>query len=284
LRRVRAAAPALLLAAILLPGCGSGGSSGPKTLSIYVSVPLHGGRAADGRAIAAGARKVLARAGGRVGSVRVRAFYLDDTGGGQRWSMVATAANARRAAQDTSAVGFIGDVDSGATRMSLPITNQAEIVQISPASTATDLTLDTGGTLGPDRYQPSGELTFARIVPNDEVLNAAARGARRRAGGQVLTAPDGSLPAALSGCRPSEGPVLIITPFARPAGRYGEEAMSLLLAAIREAGSGADRGAVRDGVLATANRPSPLGRYSIDASGDTTLRRVGKVRLGNCAG
>ena len=284
MRRARAAAAtALLLAAVLLPGCGSGGSSGPETVSIYVSLPLHGVRADDGRAIAAGVRKVLERAGGRAGAVRVRAIYVDDTGGGARWNMVATAANARRAAEDSTTVGFIGDVDSGATRMSLPITNQAEIVQVSPASTATDLTLDTGG-LGPDRYQPSGELTFARIVPNDEVLAAAASVARGAGGGQVLTAPDGSLRTALGGCRAGSGPVLAIGPFAQPPERYGEEAMSLLLGAIRAAGPDASRGSVRDEVLATANRHSPLGRYSIDAAGDTTLRAVGRVRLRSCTG
>ena len=282
--RARAAVAALLLAAPLSTGCGTGGSSGPETVSVYVSVPLHGVRAAEGRAIATGARKALDAAGGRAGAVRVKAFFLDDTGGGARWSMVATAANARRAAEDSAAVGFIGDVDSGATRMSLPITNQAEIVQVSPASTATDLTLDTGGALGPDRYQPSGNLTFARIVPNDEALAAVARSARRAGAPQALTAPDGSLPAALSGCRPGALPVLVISPFAGPPSRYGEEAMSLLLAAIRAAGPDAGRGSVRDEVLATANRRSPLGRYSIDSSGDTTLRRVGKARLSRCAG
>jgi hypothetical protein len=283
LRRARAVAvAALLITTALIPGCGSGGSSGPETVSIYVSLPLHGARAADGRAIAAGARTALARAGGRAGSVRVRAFFLDDTGGGRRWSMVATAANARRAAEDSSAVGYIGDVDSGATRMSLPITNQAEIVQVSPASTATDLTLDTG-SLGPDRYQPSGELTFARIVPNDDELAAAARAVRPAGRAQVLTAPDGSLAAALSSCR-SGRPVLVITPFALPPERYGEEAMSLLLAAIHSAGPNASRGSIRDAVLATANRPSPLGRYSINSNGDTTLRRVGKVRRSGCSG
>jgi hypothetical protein len=274
---------ALLAAAALMPGCGSGGGSGPETLSVYVSVPLHGPRAADGAAIAAGAKRALQRAGGRVGRIRIRAIYLDDTGGGPGWSMVATAANARRAAEDSAAIGFIGDVDSGATRVSLPITNQAEIVQISPASTAVDLTLDSPNGLGPERYQPSGEGTFARIVPNNEVLDTAARSARRAGGSQALTVPDGALAAALRKCRPGAGAPVLITPFALPPRRYGEEAMSLLLDSIRRAGPDPSRGSVLDEVLATANRRSPLGRYSIDSYGDTTLRRVEKLHLRQCA-
>jgi hypothetical protein len=58
--------------------------------------------------------------------------------------------------------------------------------------------------------------------------------------------------------------------------------MSLLLDAIRRAGPDAGRGSVLDEVLATANRRSPLGRYSIDSNGDTTLRRIGVLRMRGC--
>ena len=158
--RRAAAAAALLLLAALAPGCGSGGSSGPVTVSIYVSLPLHGQRAPEGREIAAGARRALERIGGRVGEVRVRAVFLDDTGGGARWSMVSTAANARRAAEDSTTVGFLGDVDSGATRVSLPITNQAQIVQVSPAFNV----LSTSENLGACAFRRPGPQRF-RLQP-----------------------------------------------------------------------------------------------------------------------
>jgi len=339
-RRSAGVLAALLAAAALMPGCGSGGASGPETLSVYVSVPLHGPRAADGTAIAAGAKRALRRAGGRVRGIRIRAVYLDDTGGGPGWSMVATAANARRAAEDSAAIGFIGDVDSGATRVSLPITNQAEIAQISPASTAIDLTLDSSNGLGPERYQPSGEATFARIVPNDEVQAAAGaellrrrtaraavaedgsdygrviggafESAARRLGlpldgrfadylaaeratavlpavrkavaahSNTFLAPDALIPDAGRICRAGGTGLLLTSPFAAPPRVYGSEAMSLLLDAVRRAGPDPSRGSVLDEVLATANRRSPLGRYSIDSNGDTTLRRIGVLRLRGC--
>ena len=163
----------VVVLAIAAAGCG-GGDDGPATLTVYVSAPLHGARASEGRAIVDGARLALEQAGGRVGNLSVRAFYLDDTGGGPKWSPVATAANARRAAEDASTIGFIGDVDSGATRVSLPITNQAEIAQISPAATAVDLTRQASGGVDPDRYRPSGKQTFARVVPADDVQARAA--------------------------------------------------------------------------------------------------------------
>jgi ABC-type branched-subunit amino acid transport system substrate-binding protein len=128
-------------------------------------VPLTGERAAEGRAVIAGARDAVADANGRAGDFDVRAFYLDDTGGSGRWNMAAAGAIARRAVEDASAVGFIGDLDSGATRISLPITNQADLVQVSPGSTAPDLTRRVSAELEPGRYRPSDEQTFARLVP-----------------------------------------------------------------------------------------------------------------------
>jgi branched-chain amino acid transport system substrate-binding protein len=156
-------------------GCAGGdGGGGPKTLTVYVSAPLQGPRAAEGAAILDGAKLALADARARVGDLMLRAIYMDDTEGGS-WSLARTAANARRASEDSSAIGYIGDLDSGATRVSLPITNQAQIVQISPGSTAVDLTrLPPVGNADPDQYRPRGDQTFARVVPDDDVQARAA--------------------------------------------------------------------------------------------------------------
>ncbi|MFN8159682.1 MAG: branched-chain amino acid ABC transporter substrate-binding protein [Solirubrobacterales bacterium] len=159
-----------------MAGCGSSAPSGPVTLTVYVSLPLGGERAADGLGAERGARLALERAGGRVGDLRIRATYLDDTGGGPRWSQAASGANARRAAQDSTAIGYVGDLDSGATRVSMPITNQAEIPQVSPGASADDLAAEVPGEPDPSTYRPSGDRTFARVVPADRVqAETAAR-------------------------------------------------------------------------------------------------------------
>lgn len=104
----------------------------------------------------------------------MRARFLDDARG-RPWDPVAVGANARAAAQDSSAAAYIGELSSEATRASLPITNQAGIPQVSPGAGAIDLTEPAQGYPdSPDRYRPSGEQTFARVVPSDEAL---ARGA-----------------------------------------------------------------------------------------------------------
>lgn len=179
---------ALAAAALAVAGCGDGGGGGPATLRIYVSAPLQGGRADEGQAIEDGARLALADAGGKVGHFRIKGVYLDDSDG-RGWSIARTAANARRAAQDTAAIGYVGDVDSGATKVSLPITNQAEIAQVSPASGAVDLTrISAAGGSDPDRYRPNDRQSFARVVPDDDVLARAAAVWAKREGARTFAA------------------------------------------------------------------------------------------------
>ena len=168
--------------ALATPGCSDDREveGGDGALTVYVSAPLNGPRAADGRATANGAKLALEQARGMAGQIRVRGVYLDDTDGGD-WSLAQTAANARRATADVTSIGYVGDLDSGATRVSLPITNQAGIAQVSPGSTAVDLTrLPPAGGGGPERLLPSERETFARVVPDDEVqARAAALWAKR---------------------------------------------------------------------------------------------------------
>jgi branched-chain amino acid transport system substrate-binding protein len=61
---------------------------------------------------------------------------------------------------------------------------------------------------------------------------------------------------------------------------YGYEAMTVVLDAIRNSGArGDDRQTVIDRVLATKNRNSVLGRYSVEPSGETTLSHYGVDRV-----
>ena len=59
--------------------------------------------------------------------------------------------------------------------MSLPILNKAGIPQISPSNTYIGLTTDEPGSEPgePDKYYPTGNRTYARVVPRDKVQGAA---------------------------------------------------------------------------------------------------------------
>ena len=166
---------AALLVALTAAGCGVAGT--PKVdapVTVYVSLPLTGTRAEAGKDAADGARLALEEADGKAGSIEVRARFLDDAKG-RAWDPVTVGANAREAVQDSSAAAYIGELDSEPTRASVPITNNAGLVQVSPGAGAVDLTAPAAGYPdSPDRYQPSGSPSFARVVPSDEVVAQAA--------------------------------------------------------------------------------------------------------------
>lgn len=164
-----------LVASALLAGCGSSSGSSTRTsgdtLTIYSSLPLRGDQAGTSQAILDGARLALAQDQGHAGQFKLRFSVLDDTKGNPlRWDPGQTAANARKAAQDRDSIAYVGEVDSGASAISIPITNEAGILQVSPASTYTGLTRAEGGDKGePEKYYPSEVRTFGRIVPGDQV-------------------------------------------------------------------------------------------------------------------
>ena len=70
---------------------------------------------------------------------------------------------------------YIGEFNSGASEISIPILNQAGIAQISPANTYDGLTLRAPGTAPgePQRYYPTGTRTFMRLTAPDTVQAAA---------------------------------------------------------------------------------------------------------------
>jgi branched-chain amino acid transport system substrate-binding protein len=172
---VKRTAFAALLVMLAATGCGITGSAKIEApVAVYVSLPLTGPRGPDGREAADGARLALEQAQGKAGSLQVRAHWLDDANG-KPWDPVVVGQNARTAVQDSSAAAYIGELDSEPTRASAPITNQAGMVQVSPGAGAVDLTAPAAGYPdSPDRYRPSGDVSFARTVPSDQVVTDAA--------------------------------------------------------------------------------------------------------------
>jgi branched-chain amino acid transport system substrate-binding protein len=180
------AASGCLVAAVALgvTACGgdsggsSGGSSGggSKTLNIYSSLPMQGAQRTQTTAVVNGAKLALEQAGGKAGDFTLKYKPLDDsTAQAGAWTPESTQANARKVAQDKNAVVYIGEFNSGASAVSIPILNEAGVPQISPANTAVGLTSDEPGANPgePQKYYPSGQRNYARIVPKDTIQGAA---------------------------------------------------------------------------------------------------------------
>jgi branched-chain amino acid transport system substrate-binding protein len=180
---VRARWLCLAALAVLGPGstgCGGVGVSGASStggnqLTIYSSLPLQGVSGSISQQIVNGEKLALAQAGGRVGLFRISYYSLDDSNPttGQ-WNPGVTATDARTAAQDTSTIAYLGDYNSAASAVSLPLINAAGILQVSPASPYVGLTssLDAGQD-EPDRFYPTGRRSFGRLEPGDPVQAAA---------------------------------------------------------------------------------------------------------------
>jgi branched-chain amino acid transport system substrate-binding protein len=194
-RTPRLVGSAVVAAALVVAGCGSthAALSGPAVtggaLTIYSSLPLQGATAGQAEGIVNGARLALRDAGARVGNYTVRYVSLDDsTAATGATSNAAVARNARRAAGDATAIAYIGEFNSGATQVSLPILNRAGIAQVSPSNTYVGLTTNKPGSLPgePEKFYPTGRRTFARIVPADDVQGAALAAAAKRAGCKTI--------------------------------------------------------------------------------------------------
>ena len=157
-------------------GGGGSGSTGSDTLTIYSSLPLQGDSRPQSESVVNGEKLALEEAGGKVGKYTIKYVSLDDaTAAAGKWEAGATSANARKVAQDDSAIAYIGEFNSGASAISIPITNEAGILQVSPSNTALGLTKGGAGAEPgePDKYYPSGERNYGRVVPIDTIQGAA---------------------------------------------------------------------------------------------------------------
>jgi branched-chain amino acid transport system substrate-binding protein len=150
--------------------------SGADSVNVYSSLPLQGAQRLQTLAMVNGIKLALEQAGGKAGDIAVKYTSLDDsTAQAGNWTPEATAANARRVAQDDAAVAYIGEFNSGASAISIPLLNEVPIAQVSPANTAVGLTSDEPGADEgePDKYYPSGKRHYLRIVPKDTIQGAA---------------------------------------------------------------------------------------------------------------
>ncbi|MBV9466249.1 MAG: branched-chain amino acid ABC transporter substrate-binding protein [Solirubrobacterales bacterium] len=164
---------------------GGGGGGGGKTVDVYSSLPLQGASTAQTDPMVNGIKLALSEAGNKAGQWTVNYQSLDDsTAAAGKWDPGQTAANARKAAADKKAVYYIGEFNSGASEVSIPILNQGGIAQVSPANTYVGLTTNLPGSAPgePQKYYPTGNRTYLRIVPIDSIQAAADLMAMKQAG------------------------------------------------------------------------------------------------------
>jgi branched-chain amino acid transport system substrate-binding protein len=171
-------------------GCDGSTATGTRRfghgeLTIYTSLPYTGPSRLGGRATLEGEQMALAAVHGHIGRFAISLRSLNDaTVHSDGWDPGQTNANADVAADDQRTIGYLGDLNSGASAVSLPILNRARIPQISPLSTAVGLTEggDEAQPGEPQKYYPTMIRTFARVVPNDRIQSTVQVAIQRQAG------------------------------------------------------------------------------------------------------
>src|SRR2546428_3669303 len=146
---VMAVSVAALAVAVSACGKSKGGGTAKisgTSLTVYSSLPEQGASGDQAKAIENGAKLAVQSRGGKVGKYSITYTPLDD-------SLASTGAadegkgaqNARTAVQNKSAIGYIGEYNSGISKVTIPILNKAGITQISPANTYVGLTSPAPG-------------------------------------------------------------------------------------------------------------------------------------------
>lgn len=132
------------------------------TLTVYTSVPTSASGVAATDILDA-EKLAFQQSGSTIGKFTIHLVQLDQT----------PSDDARTAIQDTSAIAYLGELDPGTSADSMGITNDQDLLQISPSDTAIALTQSTPAVPGaPDSYyEEKGTYgrTFVRVVPSSAV-------------------------------------------------------------------------------------------------------------------
>jgi branched-chain amino acid transport system substrate-binding protein len=117
----------------------SGGAAKAVTVTIGIGAPLTDGAVALGKGMVKGANLAISQAN-ESQEVKDLAIVLKSVEGDDKGDPTTGGNVATQFASNPSLVGVMGHLNSGVTRVAVKIYNAANIVQVSPANTAVDLT------------------------------------------------------------------------------------------------------------------------------------------------
>jgi branched-chain amino acid transport system substrate-binding protein len=147
-----------------------------KILKVVSSLPRTGSANSMTTSIVNGIRMALEDAGDKIGDFKIVYEDWDDASPERgNWDPNVEATNADRAIKDPAIIGYIGTFNSGAAKISMPKLNQAGLVMISPGNSWPGLTKKGFGEPSePAVYRPSGNITYFRVFPTDDIQGPAA--------------------------------------------------------------------------------------------------------------
>jgi branched-chain amino acid transport system substrate-binding protein len=131
--------------------------------------PLQGSARPQNETIVNAIKLALEQRNNKAGDVTIDYQSQDDaTAQAGKWDEAKCTQNAQSAAQNQDIVGWIGPFNSGCAAVEIPILNQAGLGMVSPAATALGLTKPSSDPSEPDKYYPTGERNFTRVIVADD--------------------------------------------------------------------------------------------------------------------
>ena len=185
----RIAAVAVVLLGLAAAAGDTAAQSCPKgKLRFYTSWPMQGAMLPEGTGMKNGVDMAVGEANGTVAGFCIEVVNLDDaspqTG---KWDGAVEAENANKAVADPLAIVYIGTYNSGAAKVSIPITNRAHMAQVTPANTYPGLTKKRGAAPGePEIYRPGGFANYFRPIPADDIQGAVGAKWAKRLGAKKV--------------------------------------------------------------------------------------------------
>ena len=163
-------------AALLVVGCGGGAGGGgaegggeAPTAKIVSDLPLQGANRAQTTTMVNAIKLALEERDNKAGDINIEYESLDNaTAQSGQWDAAKCAENAQSAAQDEEIIGWIGPFNSGCAAVEIPILNEAGLGLISPANTYIGLTKPGGEPDEPEKYYPTGERNYTRVIVADD--------------------------------------------------------------------------------------------------------------------
>ena len=146
---------------------------------IVSDLPLQGSSRTQTTQIVGAIRYLLDKQGWKAGDHKIAYQSCDDaTAQAAKWDSGKCSQNANAYAGNDKVIGVIGTFNSGCAAIEIPVLNQAAnggIAMMSPANTFVCLTEGGPGCedTEPDKYYPTGNRNYARVVPHDAYQGAA---------------------------------------------------------------------------------------------------------------
>ena len=163
-----------VIAALVFAACSTPGSSGAagKVIKIGTELPMSGAETANGEPTANGVKLAIKQSNAKnaIPGYTLDINVQDDAVNGAHDPQQG-AANMHTLVADTSVIGVVGPFNSSVAQVEIPVSNEAGLLQCSPANT------NTGLTYPPDslQYRPNNpnKINYVRLAAPDSIQGPA---------------------------------------------------------------------------------------------------------------